>query len=70
MFINKQSKTITDALQTSLIDALIKEAELTSAESLLDHRQRKCVLRTLKLLSSNLTNQLLPLTFKYSNGNA
>ena len=56
MLINKQSKTITDALKTSLIDLLIKKVEMISIESLLDYRQRKYVLRTLKLLSSNPAN--------------
>ena len=69
MFINKQSRTITDALKTSLINLLIKEIEMTSIESLLNYRQRKYVLRTLKLSSSNSANQLLSLTLKYDNGN-
>ena len=69
MFINKQSKTIIDALKTFPINLLIKKIEMTLTESLLNYRQRKYVLRTLKLLSSNSTNQLLSLTLKYSNKN-
>ena len=56
MLINKQSRTITDALKTSPIDLLIKKTEMTPAGPLLDHRQRKYALRTLKLLSSNPAN--------------
>ena len=69
MFINKQSRTIIDTLKTSSIDLLIKKTEMTSTESLLNYRQRKYVLRTLKLFSSNSVNQLLLLTFKYGDGN-
>ena len=56
MFINKQSRTITDALKTSPIDLLIKETEMTLIKPLLDYRQRKYVLRTLKLSSNNSAN--------------
>ena len=42
---------------------------MTPTGSLLNHRQRKYVLRTLKLLSNNPANQLLLLTFKYDDGN-
>ena len=56
MFINKQSRTIIDALKTSLINLLIKKAEMTPTESLLNYRQRKYALRTLKLSSSNPAN--------------
>ena len=42
---------------------------MTLTESLLNYRQRKYVLRTLKLFSSNLVNQLLSLTFKYDDKN-
>jgi hypothetical protein len=45
--INKQSRAITGALTTSPIDLLIKEAEMTPAEPLLDHKQRKFTLRAL-----------------------
>ena len=43
----------------------MKEAEITSAEPLLDYRQRKYALRALKLSLNNLVNQLLSLTLKY-----
>ena len=56
MFINKQSRTITDVLKTSLINLLIKKVEMTLTGPLLDYEQRKYVLRTLKLFSSHLTN--------------
>jgi hypothetical protein len=68
--INKQSRAITRALTTSPIDLLIKEAEMTPAEPLLDHKQRKFTLRALKLPSTNLANQLLPSTLKYGDGDA
>ena len=42
---------------------------MTSTGPLLDYRRRKYVLRTLKLFSNNLTNQLLLLILKYDNGN-
>ena len=70
MLINKQSRTITGILKTSPIDLLIKEAEMTPTGPLLDHRQRKYALRTLKLPSNNPANQLLSLTLKYDDGNA
>ena len=69
MFINKQSRVITDALKTSSIILLIKEVEMTPVGPLLNHRQRKYVLRALKLSSSNPGNQLLLLTLQYNNGN-
>ena len=56
MFINKQSRTITDVLKTSSIDLLIKKTEMTPTGPLLNHRQRKYTLRTLKLSSNNPTN--------------
>ena len=43
---------------------------MTPIESLLDYRQRKYALRPLKLPLNNPANQLLPLTFKYGDGNA
>ena len=51
------------------IDSLIKKTEMTLTGPLLDYRQRKYVLRTLKLFFSNSVNQLLLLTFKYDDGN-
>ena len=63
--INKQSRAITGALTTSPIDLLLKEAEMTPAEPLLDHKQRKFTLRALKLPSTNPANQLLPPTLRY-----
>ena len=42
---------------------------MTPAGPLLDYRQRKYVLRTLKLPSNNPANQLLSLTLKYGDGN-
>lgn len=68
--INRQSRAITGALPTSPIDLLIKEAEMTPAEPLLDHRQRKYALRALKLPSNNPANQILPPTLRYGDGNA
>jgi hypothetical protein len=38
MLINKQSRAIIRAFTTSLIDLIIKEAEMTPAEPLLNHR--------------------------------
>jgi hypothetical protein len=70
MLINRQSRAITGAFSTSPIDLIIKEAEMTPAEPLLNHRQRKFALRALKLPSTNPANQLLPLTLKYGDGNA
>ena len=43
---------------------------MTPAESLLDHRQRKYVLRALKLPSINPANELLPLTLRYGDESA
>jgi hypothetical protein len=43
---------------------------MTSAEPLLNHRQRKYALRALKLPSNNPANQLLPQTLKFGDGNA
>jgi hypothetical protein len=43
---------------------------MTPAEPLLNYRQRKYALRALKLPSINPSNQLLPLTLKYGDGNA
>jgi hypothetical protein len=43
---------------------------MTPIEPLLDHKQRKFTLRVLKLPSTNLANQLLPLTLRYGNGSA
>ena len=54
--INRQSRAITGAFSTSPIDLLIKEAEMTPAEPLLNHRQRKFTLRALKLPSTNPAN--------------
>ena len=68
--INRQSRAITGALPTSPIDLLIKEAEMTPAEPLLDHRQRKYALRALKLPSNNPANSILPPTLRYGDGNA
>jgi hypothetical protein len=68
--INKQSRAITGALTTSPIDLLLKEAEMTPAEPLLDHKQRKFTLRALKLPITNPANQLLPPTLRYRDGNA
>ena len=42
---------------------------MTLVRSLLNYRQRKYVLRTLKLFSSSSTNQLLLLTLKYDDRN-
>jgi hypothetical protein len=50
------------------INLLLKEAEMTPIEPLLDHKQRKFTLRALKLSSINLANQLLPLTLRYRDG--
>jgi hypothetical protein len=47
---------------------LIKEAEMTLAEPLLEHKQRKFALRALKLPLNNPINQLLLLTLKYRDG--
>jgi hypothetical protein len=44
------------ALTTSPIDLLVKKAEMTPIELLLDHKQRKFTLRALKLPLSNLIN--------------
>jgi hypothetical protein len=68
--INKQSRVITGALTISPIDLLLKEAEMTPIEPLLDHKQRKFTLRALKLPSTNPVNQLLPLTLRYRDGTA
>jgi hypothetical protein len=48
----------------------MKEAEMTPAEPLLNHKQRKYALRALKLSLINPANQLLSLTLKYGDGNA
>ena len=56
MLINKQSRTIIGVLKTSPIDLLIKEAEMTPIEPLLDHKQRKYALRALKLPFNNPVN--------------
>jgi hypothetical protein len=68
--INKQSRAITGALTTSPIDLLIKKAEMTPTEPLLDHKQRKFTLRALKLPVNNPANQLLPPTLRYGDGSA
>jgi Reverse transcriptase (RNA-dependent DNA polymerase)/Endonuclease-reverse transcriptase len=68
--INKQSRAITGAFTTSPIDLLLKEAEMTPIEPLLDHKQRKFTLRALKLPSINPANQLLPPTLRYGDGSA
>ena len=68
--INRQSRVILGALPTSPIDLLIKEAEMTPAEPLLDHRQRKYALRALKLPLNNPANSILSSTLRYEDGNA
>jgi hypothetical protein len=68
--INKQSRAIIGALTTSPINLLIKKAEMTPAEPLLDHKQRKFTLRALKLSINNPANQLLPLTLRYRDESA
>ena len=68
--INRQSRAILAALPMSPIDLLIKKAEMTPAEPLLSHRQRKYALRALKLPLNNLANSILPPTLRYGDGNA
>jgi hypothetical protein len=68
--INKESRAIPGALTTSPIDLLIKKAEMTPAEPLLDHKQRKFTLKALKLPVNNPVNQLLPPTLRYEDESA
>ena len=65
-----KSWAIIGAFTPSSIDLLLKEAEMTPIEPLLDHKQRKFTLRALKLPSTNPANQLLPPTLRYGDGSA
>ena len=68
--INRQARSITGALKTTPIESLVKEAALTPAVSLLENRQRRYVLKTLKLLIEHPINDLLPSIIQYEDGDA
>jgi hypothetical protein len=68
--VNRQARAITGALKTTPIAPLIREANLTPAEPLLDDRQRKYALRALKLPSGHPINSILPPTLRYGDGEA
>lgn len=68
--INRQARAITGTLKTTPIAPLIREANLTPAEPLLDNRQQKYALRALKLPTNHPINSLLPPTLRYGDGDA
>jgi hypothetical protein len=68
--VNKQARAITGALKTTPIAPLIREANLTPADPLLDDKQRKYALRALKLPSDHPINSILPPTLRYGDGEA
>jgi hypothetical protein len=68
--VNRQARTITEALKSTLIEPLLKEVNITPVIPLLDNRQRRYAERALKLPGNHSVNNLLPLTLRYGDGDA
>jgi hypothetical protein len=68
--VNRQAKTITEALKSTPIKSLLKKVNMTSVIPLLDNKQRRYAARALKLPGNHSINNLLPLTLRYGDGDA
>jgi hypothetical protein len=66
--INRQTRTITEALKSTPIKSLLKKVNMTPAIPLLDNKQRRYAERALKLPRNHFINNLLPLTLRYEDG--
>jgi hypothetical protein len=66
--VNRQAKTITEALKSTSIGPLLKKANITPVIPLLDNKQRRYAARALKLPRNHSVNNLLPPTLRYGDG--
>jgi hypothetical protein len=68
--VNRQAKTITEALKSTPIKPLLKKANIISVIPLLNNKQRRYAARALKLPGNHSVNNLLPSTLRYEDGDA
>jgi hypothetical protein len=68
--VNRQARTITKALKSTLIGPLLKKVNMTPVIPLLNNKQRRYAVRALKLPGNHSINNLLPLTLRYRDGDA